>query len=68
MQVIKTTLQEVYGLFVEDGSYALSIIVWLLVAGLLLPRLAVLGIWRGPVLFAGLLVILIESVVRAARK
>ena len=28
MRVIKTALREVYGLFVEDGSYALAVILW----------------------------------------
>lgn len=66
MNVIVTALKEVYGLFVEDGSYAVGILVWLLVVGFVFPH--VLGPWRAPLLFAGLLFLLVENVLRTARK
>jgi hypothetical protein len=59
-------LQEVYGLFVEDGSYAVSILVWLGIAALVFPHLP--GGWRGPLLFLGLVLVLLENVRRTARK
>lgn len=68
MNVILTALKEVYGLFVEDGRYAVSIIVWVLLAALILPHLPALGHWRGPLLFAGLLYLLVENVLRTARR
>lgn len=68
MNVIITALQEVYGLFVEDGSYAVGILVWVLVAAFVLPHLPALGLWRGPLLFAGMLFLLVENVLRTARK
>ncbi len=68
MNVIATALKEVYGLFVEDGSYAVGILVWLLVVGFVFPHVPALGYWRAPLLFAGLLVLLVENVVRTARK
>ena len=66
MNVIKTALLEVFGLFVEDGSYAVAILVWLLCAGLLIPRLPAAS-WHAPILFAGLILILLENVARSAR-
>lgn len=68
MNVIVTALKEVYGLFVEDGSYAVGILVWLLVAALVLPHVPSLGLWRAPLLFAGMLFLLVENVLRTARK
>jgi len=68
MNVIVTALKEVYGLFVEDGSYAVGILVWLLVAGFVFPHLPALGYWRGPLLFGGMLLLLVENVLRTARK
>lgn len=67
MNVFVTAIKEVYGLFVEDGSYAASILIWLLVAALVLPH-AALGIWRAPLLCAGLLFLLVENVLRSARR
>jgi hypothetical protein len=63
----KTILREVYGLFVDDGRFALAILVWLGLAWGLLPRLA-LGRWGAIVWFAGLLAIFVESVLRRARR
>lgn len=68
MNVITTALKEVYGLFVEDGSYAVGILVWVLVAAFVLPHVPALGHWRGPLLFAGMLLLLVENVIRTARK
>ena len=68
MNVILAALKEVYGLFVEDGSYAASILVWLLVVGLVFPYLPSLGYWRAPLLFGGALCLLVENVLRTARR
>ena len=68
MKALVTALQEVYGLFVEDGSYAVAIMVWLAAAGSVFPHIPGGAVWRGPVLFAGMAAIMLESVVRAARK
>lgn len=67
MNWLKGAVRELWGLFVEDGSFALAILIWIALLVFLLP--AVLpDHWRGPVAFAGLAVILIENVVRSARK
>ena len=68
MQWIKTCLHEIYGLFVDDVSFAVSILVWLILIATL-GRLKLLpSPWIGPMLFAGLAGILIESAVRYARR
>lgn len=68
MNVITTALKEVYGLFVEDGSYAVGILIWLLLAALVLPHVPALGQWRAPLVFVGMLLLLVENVLRTARK
>jgi len=67
MNVIVTALKEVFGLFVEDGIYAVAIIVWLLIAAFALPHVGAVA-WRAPLLFVGLIVILAENVIRSAKR
>ncbi len=67
MSWIKSVVLEIAGLFVDDGSFALAILGWI---GLLWifrhrPTCSSLG---GPILFSGLAVILIESLIRFARR
>lgn len=68
MNVILTAIKEVYGLFVEDGSYAASILICVLVVAFGFPHLPALGLWRAPLLFAGMLFLLVENVYRTARR
>jgi hypothetical protein len=68
MRWIKTVTAEVFGLFVDDGSFAVAILVWLGLCWLLLPRIGVPPAAMGPVLFAGLAAILVESAARRARR
>jgi hypothetical protein len=63
---LRSIVREVWGLFVDDGSFAAAIVVWLALAVLVLPRVA--AGWAGPVWFAGLAAILVESVLRAGRR
>ncbi|MEO8809288.1 MAG: hypothetical protein ABI386_03480 [Rhodanobacter sp.] len=65
---LKTILAESWGLFVEDGRYALSIVAWLALSWLLLPPLHLGGRWSALILFVGLLAILLESVWHRARR
>ena len=67
MSWIKTAFSELVGLFVEDGSLALAILVWLALFGLVIVRLEELSDWHGAIFFAGLAVILIENTLRRAR-
>lgn len=68
MRWIKTIAAEVFGLFVDDGSFAAAILAWLLLAWLVLPRTAGLGAWGGVALFGGLAAILLTSAVRRSRQ
>ena len=68
MQWFRTIFREIFGLFVDDGSFAIAILVWLGVLWLLLPRLGFFSRWNGLILFAGLGLILVESAMRYARK
>ena len=68
MRWYRSIAREVVGLFVDDGSFAIAILVWLVVCVALLPRVAAGARWAGLALFAGLAVILIASVLRFARQ
>jgi hypothetical protein len=68
MHWIRGVAREVVGLFVDDGSFAGAIVAWLLFCIMALPHIAAAAHWAGLVLFAGLTLILIESVLRFARK
>jgi hypothetical protein len=68
MQWIQSVAREVWGLFVDDGSFAAAIVVWLAVALLGLRRVPWGVRWGGVALFAGLAIVLIENVLRYARK
>jgi hypothetical protein len=65
MRWLRMALGELFSLFVDDGNFAIAIVVWLGIAWLLLPRLATP--WSGVILFAGLAAILVESALRRAR-
>ena len=67
MTWLRDIVREILGLFVEDGSFAIAILLWLAVAWILLPRLRLAAPWRGPVLFGGLGLILIVSAIRYSR-
>lgn len=68
MRWIKTVVSEIFGLFVDDGSFAIAILLWLVLAGLVLPRTDIPAAAKGPILFIGLAAILVESAARRARK
>jgi hypothetical protein len=68
MSWLKTIILEIYGLFVDDGSFALAIVVWLGIVALVLPRLEIPASANALILFAGLLLILLESTLRRAGK
>jgi hypothetical protein len=68
MPWIKPVLREIFALFVEDGSFALTILLWIAAAWVVLPRLRLPAGWGGAILFAGLATILLESTIRRARR
>ena len=68
MSWLKTIWDELIGLFVDDVSFALAILVWLAAAFVLFHMDLVPPVWRGPLLFAGLAVIFVENTLRRSRK
>jgi hypothetical protein len=68
MPWLKSIAREVVGLFVDDGSFAVAILVWLALAVAGLPHIEAHPRVAGPVLFAGLAFILVESVLRFSRR
>lgn len=68
MKWIGTIVREVFGLFVDDGSFAVAILVWLALVRLGLPRLGVAAGWDGLLMFAGLALILVASAAQRARR
>ena len=67
MSALLAILKEALGLFVDDGSLALALILWIAIAGFGLPRVPVPPAWHAPALFVGCLAILIVNVARSAR-
>ena len=65
---LKTVGDELLGLFVDDVGFAGPILIWVVVAAVVLPRLGLPGAVPAVVLFAGLLAILVAGAVRKAKK
>ena len=60
--------RKVFGLFVDDGSLALSILVWIFALHVVAPIASVEQTWAALPLFLGCAGILIENVLRASRQ
>lgn len=68
MSWLKTIWSEFIGLFIDDVSFAVALVVWLIVAHMLFHMdLVPMGL-RGPLLFSGLAAIFVENTLRRARK
>ncbi len=65
---MKAVLRELVAVFVDDGAFAVAIVTWLGLMGLILPRLGLTSLWNGVILFAGLAAILLESAIRRSRR
>jgi hypothetical protein len=68
MNALKTVWEEFIGLFIDDGSLAVAIVVWIAIVGFVFPHLSGSARWGAPLLFVGLAAILVENVLRRARK
>jgi len=66
MRWIVRLLLGTYRLFVDDGHFALAIVVWLALVWVALRWFPGLTDWAGIVFFAGLAAILLGSVARRA--
>lgn len=67
MSLLTTIAKEVFGLFVDDGSLALAILAWVAICAALFKAEALPPGLDGGLLFAGLVAILVENVLRRAR-
>jgi hypothetical protein len=67
MKWLRTVATELFGLFVDDGRLAILALAWMVVAALLLSNLPAGSLWPGLILFAGLALILIDSVTRTTQ-
>ncbi len=68
MRWIRTIVHEIFGLFVDDGSFAAMILAWVALLVVFFTRIGWLLQWRGLVLFCGLAAILVGSCLRYARR
>jgi hypothetical protein len=68
VNAIANALRELWGLFVEDASLTLGILVCVMIAASAFPRLGLRDAWRGPALFGLLVMVLLENLRRSARR
>lgn len=68
MTWIKNVLREIFGLFIDDGAFALAILVWLGVVHWAARYIRFSSITLAVILFVGLALILLESATRYARR
>jgi hypothetical protein len=66
MRAVAAALRELVGLFVDDGSLVVAVLLWIGLCAAL-TQIAPLGGWSGVVLFLGLALLLAENAVRGAR-
>ena len=66
MSRVVAVLRKGFGLLVGDGRLAAATVACLLLAWVVLPHLTRSAEWGGPILFAGLAVILVQGTVRRA--
>jgi hypothetical protein len=67
MQALISIVRELFALFVDDGSLAVVVVVWIVICGVALPKLLPAAPWQGPIMFLGLVLILLESVTRGSK-
>jgi hypothetical protein len=65
---IARILRELLGLFVDDGSLAIAVLAWVAIIAFILPAADVGESWRALLLFLGCIAILIENLIRSARR
>jgi hypothetical protein len=69
MNRLKSVASALLALFVDDGAFATSILLWVALCWLALPRLAGPVFLQPVILFAGLVVILsVSAALRALRR
>jgi hypothetical protein len=66
MHALSRIIREFIDLFVDDGSLAVLVLVWIVICGVALQKLT--APWQGLILFLGLAMILLESVTRGTKQ
>jgi hypothetical protein len=66
MRLLRSIAREIAGLFVEDGSLAAALLAGMAGGPLMLRALHATH-WGGPVLATGVIVVLVENVLRSSR-
>ena len=67
MSFLSSVVAELFGMFVDDGSLAIAILVWVTVIAALQASALLAPAIVGILLFLGLAVLLVENVLRRAR-
>ena len=67
MKWISLFFRELLGLFIDDGSLAIAVVVWIALAGIALPSLIQLN-FQMLAWVVGLILLLLENVRRSARR
>ena len=68
MNVIRTALAELLGMFIDDGQLALTLIALIVLVTLAVKVAGLGGLAGGLLLLAGCIALLLESVYRHARR
>lgn len=68
MNKLAAILRKLFAMFLDDRNFALAIIAWVFAYWLTVPSWVVSPLWQAVILFAGLAGILVDSVLRQARK
>lgn len=68
MNSARAAARELIGLFVDDGSLAAAVLVWVAVVVLAFPAMPIDSGWLAATLFVGVAAILVENLLRAARR
>ena len=68
MNAIRIALAELWGLFVEDATLTIGTLACIALAAFVIPRLEIGAVWRAPMFFAAVMVMLLENVYRGARR
>jgi hypothetical protein len=68
MSAARIALAELWGLFVEDATLTIGTLICVAIAAFAFPRLGFPAHWRAPILFVGVVLMLLENVYRGARR
>ena len=68
MKLIRATLAELIGMFIDDGQLALTLVALIVVVTLLVKAMGIGPLAGGLLLLAGCILLLLESVYRDARR